>query len=230
MPSPQQWVASPSNHEPRLILFVLHCFCWVVCHSSEERREYRKSIKFRPGHHKLMSSQLALGCGRGLELCCLFSYTTTPPPLPSPVPSVTSQNLYLALRSPRWAKAHLLHQVNWTPFSIIFTLRPLHPHELPLLIELSTLPILEHSSPRLFLRQPGALFLLWSLPYLPLKDHRQVFPISPRIFFFNILNYTNNSVDYLSSCTHPVCSPALGVLQGSVLAHLLISLSNDSLG
>lgn len=181
-----------------------------------------------------MSSQLALGCGRGLELCCLFSSTTTPPPLPSPVPSVTLQNLYLALRSPRWAKAHLLHQVNWTPSSIIFTLRPLHPHELPLLIELSTLPILEHSSPRLFLRQPGALFLLWSLPYLRLAFASRGPPPSishlPPNLLFNILNYTNNSVDYLSSCTHPVCSPALGVLQGSVLAHLLISLSNDSLG
>jgi len=47
---------------------------------------------------------------------------------------------------------------------------------------------------------------------------------------FNIFNCTNNSLTYLSVCTYPVCPTGLGVLQRSVLSHLLTSLSNDSPG
>jgi hypothetical protein len=47
---------------------------------------------------------------------------------------------------------------------------------------------------------------------------------------FNIFNCTHNSLAYLFFCTYSIYSTRLGVLQGSVLSHLLISLSNDSLG
>lgn len=47
---------------------------------------------------------------------------------------------------------------------------------------------------------------------------------------FNIFNCTNNSLTYLSVRTYPVCPTGLGVLQRSVLSHLLTSLSNDSPG
>lgn len=175
-------------------------------------------MKFSPGHHKLTSGQLALGCcSRGLVLCCLFSSIH---PRSQSCPECDCQNLYLVLRSSCWANAYLLHQVNWRPASIISTLRPPHLHGLPPL-GLSSLSTAFLSAALSEAAPVGASFLLRSVPYLYLSfGSRGPLPsisLLPPESSFNILNRTNNSVDYLFSCTHPVYSPALGVLQGSVL-------------
>lgn len=140
------------------------------------------------------------------------------------------QNLYLGSS----CQDNTISFINWRP-STIFTLWPLH---LPGPPPLSSL--LCHHYPEVFLSaicseaSPGVSFRLWSIPCLYFsfgsRDSLPSISHPPLESSFSILNCTNNSEDYLFSCTHPVCSPTLGVLQGSVLSHLLISLSNDSLG
>lgn len=85
----------------------------------------------------------------------------------------------------------------------------------------STKPALSVSS---FPRSPKAhLFTPLTEVQLPSVSH--LFPFESS----NILNCTN-SLTYLFLCTYPVYPTRLGVLQCSVLSHLLIFLCNNSLG
>ena len=159
----------------------------------------------------------------------------------APFPNITAIDLF-ALRPTSRPNAHVLHQECPSPSSprvghLRESALPLSSAS-PAIIPFFCLPPLLFPllRPRPFSTPPSSL--PWSPEarlgctsyltcevQLPSTSYLSAFESS-----FNIFNCTNNSLTYLSVCTYPVCPTGLGVLQRSVLSHLLTSLSNDSPG